>query len=281
MRLDISGIKRKLRKLQNTYIRLTYRRKCRLYGVGLGKTGTVSVARMFNRTVVTRHEPMKLKMVQALRDLRIGRIDRADLRALVLRRDKEHCADVNSGEVNGSFVDILLEEFPDALFLLTMRDPYSWLDSTFNWTMNFAPLQEGERRRPLHRKLLRGDLDTHQRKYPPEEQSLEAEGLATLDSMLAQWNQRNQAVLSTVPEHRLLIVKTRDITKRAYEIADFAGLPRSTIRLSRSHRNQAPKEHHILDGIDRKYLDMKIQEHCGSLMKQYFPEISSIDDVRF
>ena len=106
-------------------------------------------------------------------------------------------------------------------------------------------------------------------------------GVPTLNSMLAYWNQRNQAVISTVPEHRLLIVKTMDITKRAYEIADFAGLPRSTIRLSRSHQNQAPRKHHLLDEIDRRYLDMKIQEHCGSLMKQYFPEISSIDDVRF
>ena len=100
MRLDISGIKRKLRKLQNTHIRLTYRRKCRLYGVGLGKTGTTSVARMFNRTVVARHEPMKPKMRQAVLDIRQGRIDRADLRALVLRRDKEYCADINSAGIN-------------------------------------------------------------------------------------------------------------------------------------------------------------------------------------
>ena len=281
MKLDISGIKRKLRKLQNTYIRLTYRRKCRLYGVGLAKSGTTSVARMFNRTVVTRHEPMQREMAQALLDLRKGRIDRADLRALVLRRDKEYCADVNSDGINAYFVDILLEEFPDALFLLTMRDPYSWLDSAFNHQlMNLETLQEGKRRN-LYRELREYDLYPHQLKHPPEEQSLEAEGLPTLDSMLAHWNQRNQTVLSTVPEHRLLIVKTRDVTKRAYEIADFAGLPRSSIQLSRSHRNQASRKHHLLEGIDRKHLDMKVQEHCGSLMKQYFPEIGSVDDMRF
>ena len=266
MRLGIKG------KLKNTYIRLTYRRKCRFYVVGIGKSGTTSLAGMFNHTIIARHEPMQSEMVQALWDLRMGRIDRADLRALVLRRDKEYCADVNSAEVNGSFVDILLEEFPDALFLLTMRDPYSWMDSAFNHTMNLETLQE-RKRRALQRAL--------QRKHPPEEQSLEAEGLSTLDHRLAQWNQHNQTVLSIVPEHRLLIVRTRDITKRAYEIADFAGLTRSSIRLSRSHKNQAPRKHHLLDGIDRKYLDMKVQEHCGSLMKQYFPEIRSMDDVRF
>ena len=272
MRLDISGIKGKLRKLKNTYIHLTYRRKCRLYGVGLDKTGTTSVAGMFNRTVVTRHEPMQSEMQQAMLDLRKGRIGRADLRALVLRRDKEYCADVNSAGINARFVDILLEEFPDALFLLTMRDPYSWLDSFFNRKVNLVTLQE-RKRRYLNREL--------ELKHPPEEQSLKAEGMSTLDHRLAQWNQRNQTVLSTVPEHRLLIVKTRDITKRAYEIADFAGLPRSSIRLSRSYQNQASRKHHLLDRIDRKYLDMKVQEHCGSLMKQYFPEIGSMDDVRF
>ena len=277
MRLDISGIRG---KLQNTYIHLTYRRKCRLYGVGIGKSGTRSLAQMFNRTVVARHQPTQLKMVQALLDLHKGRIDRADLRALVLRRDKEYCADVNSAGINAYFVDILLEEFPDALFLLTMRDPYSWLDSAFNQIMNFIPLQEGKRW-SLHRELREYDLDPHQLKHPPEEQSLEAQGLPTLDSWLAQWGQHNQTVLSTVPEHRVLIVKTMDITKRAHEIADFVGLPRSSIQLSRSHQHKAPRKHHLLEGIDRKYLDMKVQEHCGSLMKQYFPEIGLMDDVRF
>ena len=280
MRLDISGIKRKLRKLQNTHIRLTYRRKCRLYGVGLDKTGTTSVAGMFNRTVVARHDPMKLKMQQAVLDLDKGRIDRADLRALVLRRDKEYCADINSAGINAYFVDILLEEFPDALFLLTMRDPYSWLDSILNWAISYIPLQK-RKRKTLHQRKQRALHRKPQRKHPPEEQSLEAEHLPTLDRLLARWNQCNQTVLSTVPEHRLLIVRTRNITKRAYEIADFAGLPRSSIRLSRSYQNQASRKYHLLDRIDRKHLDMKVQEHCGSLMKQYFPEISSMDDVRF
>ena len=258
MRLDISGIKE---KLKNTYIRLTYRRKCRLYVVGTGKSGTTSLAHMFNHTVVARHEPMQSEVVQALQDLHKGRIDRADLRALVLRRDKEYYADVNSAGLNATFVDILLEEFPDALFLLTMRDPYSWLDSLFNMIMNSTTLQE-RKRKALHREL--------QLKHPPEEQSLEAEGLPTLNISFARWNQRNQKVLSTVPEHRLLIVKTRDITKRAYEIADFAGLPRSSIQLSRSHQHKAPRKHHLLEGIDRKYLDMKVQEHCGSLHETVF-----------
>ena len=168
MRLDISGIRG---KLKNTYIRLTYRRKCRLYGVGLAKTGTTSVAGMFNRTIVTRHGNMQSEIRQAVWDLRKGRIDRADLRALVLRRDKEYCADVHSAGLNAYFVDILLEEFPDALFLLTMREPYSWMDSTFNWAMNLVTLQE-RKRRALHRELRECDLDPHQFKHPPEEQSL-------------------------------------------------------------------------------------------------------------
>ena len=278
MRIDDRGDL--LGRSLKVFIRLTYRRKCRLYLAGHGKSGTTSVAGLFNRTVVTRHEPMQSEMMQALIDIHKGRIDRADLRALVLKRDKEYCADVNSAGLNACFVDILLEEFPDALFLLTMRDPYSWMDSVLNQTMNLVTLQEGKRR-TLQRELRECDLDPHQLKHPPEEQSLEVEGLPTLDSLLAYWNKRNQTVLSTVPEHRLLIVRTRDITRRAYEIADFAGLPRSSIRLSRSHQHKAPRKHHLLDGIDRKYLDMKVQEHCGSLMKQYFPEIGSMDDVHF
>ena len=227
MRLDISGIKG---KLKNTYIRLTYRRKCRLYLAGYGKSGTTSITDLFNHRVVTRRSCMRKELLNALLDLNKGRIQKSDVRALILKRDREYYADVDTSPINSCFVDILLEEFPDALFLLTMRDPYSWMDSAFNLRVNASVGNTTI----LRHQLLGLSTNVNTSEHPPEERSLESMGVPTLNSMLAYWNQRNQAVISTVPEHRLLIVKTMDITKRAYEIAGFAGLPRSTIRLSRS-----------------------------------------------
>jgi hypothetical protein len=86
-------------------------------------------------------------------------------------------------------------------------------------------------------------------------------------------------ILSSVPKDRLMIVRTSEITKKAFEIADFAGLPRSSIQLEQSHSFKNPRKYNLLYEIDRAYLESKVQLHCGTLMKRYFPEIKSISDA--
>jgi hypothetical protein len=87
-------------------------------------------------------------------------------------------------------------------------------------------------------------------------------------------------VLSSVPKERLMVVKTNEITKKAHDIADFAGLPGRSIKLAQSHSFKNPKKYNVLREISETYLEAKIQEHCGELMMRFFPEIKSINDVR-
>ena len=62
------------------------------------------------------------------------------------------------------------------------------------------------------------------RDYAPEERVLSENQLANLDSYFSRWKSRNEEVLAKVPAPRLLIVRTDQITQKAFEIADFAGL---------------------------------------------------------
>ena len=104
--------------------------------------------------------------------------------------------------------------------------------------------------------------------------------LANLDSYFSRWKSRNEEVLTKVPPPRLMIVRTDQIAQRALEIADFAGLPRRTVRLDRTHAFQAPLNHQLIRKIDRPFLEEKVQHHCHPLMTRFFPEIKSLDDAR-
>jgi hypothetical protein len=120
----------------------------------------------------------------------------------------------------------------------------------------------------------------HLFQHVPEEQLLKENGLHTLDGYFSDWTLHNSEVLAKVPAERLLIVRTDQIRNRAFEIADFAGLPRRAVRLERTRQFQNPSKQELICKLDRDFLEAKVQMHCRPLMTRFFPEIKSLDDAR-
>jgi hypothetical protein len=267
--------KKLFRKIKNGILRsckqLTYRRKCRLYCVGAAKTGTHSIDSMFDRTVRSAHEPDRTEIIGKIIDILEGRINKSEIVSYIRERDARLCLDVDSSQLNFFLLDYLLEEFPASLYLLTIRDCYSWLDSFINDSLRRSTNEHWI-------KLRQYRFQANEFSHPPEEQPLKERGLYTLDGYLSYWASHNSRVLSSVPEDRLMVVKTNEITKRASEIADFAGLPRTSIKLEQSHSFRNPTKFNVLKEIQETYLEKKVEKHCGVLMKRFFPEITSIHD---
>ena len=116
--------------------------------------------------------------------------------------------------------------------------------------------------------------------HAPAEQVLKENGLYPLAGYLAHWAAHNEKVLATIPPERLLVVRTDQIRSRAFEIAEFAGLPRHTIRLDRTHEYRNPVQRQIITEIDRDFLEQKIEQHCRPLMRRFFPEIKTLADAK-
>lgn len=258
-------------RILNSRARLSYQRKCRLYCVGAAKTGTHSIDSMFDHTIRSAHEPDSDEVIGKILDLSRGQIQEAEVVSYIRKRDKRLCLDVDSSQLNFFLLDYLLEEFPKALYLLTMRDCYSWLDSFINDSLR---RNASERWTKFRDYRFRSNEFSH----PSEEHPLRERGLYTLDGYLSYWGRHNNKVLSSVPEDRLMIVKTNELTQKAHEIADFAGLPMTSIQLMHSHSFKNLTKYNVLREIKKSYLEAKIQEHCGALMKRYFPGIKSIND---
>ena len=250
-------------------------RRAHLYGMGIAKSGTSSVHRMFSRSVRTAHEPQILALIDKYFEWAGGRIGEPEMREWVRARDRKLALEVDSSWVNFMILGFLLCEFPEARFVLTIRDCYSWLNSTFNHSLRYRNVSAPQRARARDLVFNRGGFV-----HTPEEQILREGGFYTLDGYLSGWAAHNEQVLAQVPPDRLLVVRTDQIRQRAHEIADFAGLPRRTLRLHRTHEFQNPAKQDMIRQLDRDFLERKVEQHCRPLMTQFFPEIKSLDDAK-
>jgi hypothetical protein len=159
--------------------RLSYVRKSRLYCVGTAKSGTHSIAAMFDDTVRTGHEPDSEQIICKILDISRGHINEADLVSFIHSRDKRLCLDVDSSQLNFFLVDMLIKEFHDARFVLTFRNCYAWLDSFINHSLRKTDVK------PEWAKLRDVRFKAAELTHPPEEQILKEQGLYTIDGYLS------------------------------------------------------------------------------------------------
>lgn len=249
-------------------------RRARVYCVGTAKSGTHSIYAMFSRNVRAGHEKEALQFIDAFFRWHEGQMSDRKFLEWILARDREMALEIDSSWHHILILDFLAKEFPDARYVLTIRDCYSWLNSEFKRVLH-TPSQQSQRV-----KLRKFIYDGGNAAHSPEEQVLKEAGLFTVDNYLTRWAAHNNKVLATIPPERLLVVRTEQIRARALEIADFAGLPRYTVRLQRTHEYKNPVERAIIREIDPQFLERKVEQHCRPLMERFFPEIKSLAEAK-
>ena len=194
-----------------------------------------------------------------------GRMDDSEVVYYLLLRDRRLSLELDSSHLNIFLLHKLISLFPTAKFILTIRDPYSWLDSFINHQLTHSASSQWLALRDFR---FRPDLYVHQ----PEEMILKDHGLYTIDGYLSYWGWHNRKAIAVVPEEQLLIVRTDHITARIDEIASFTGVPKGRLQNEKAHSFKAQKKFGILDKVDRQFLKDKIAEHCGGLVARFFPE---------
>jgi len=249
-------------------------RRTQVFCVGTAKSGTHSIASMFSRNVRTGHEKEALESIDAFFRWHEGRMTEREYRDWLVARDGEMALEIDSSWFHGLIVDLLASEFPNARFVLTIRDCYSWLNSEFKRVLH-TPSQQPERVK-MRAFVYNGSAAT----YAPEEQVLKEIGLYPVDNYLVRWAAHNEKVLAVVPRERLLVVRTEQIRARAEEIADFAGLPRGTVQPEQAHAYRNPVQREIIRELDAEFLERKVERYCRPLMGRFFPEIGTLGDVK-
>jgi len=103
------------------------------YCIGMDKTGTVSMTIMFNdKGFRTMHEPENRFLINKILAFYNGKMKKDKLVAYIKQRDRRLSLEMEASHLNIYLLEILVNEFSNAKFILTMRDCYSWLDSQIN-----------------------------------------------------------------------------------------------------------------------------------------------------
>ncbi len=245
----------------------------RLYGIGPGKTGTNVLASMFSGLAAA-HEPEVAAVIEAVLGYEAGRIDWRTLRDVVADRDRRLGLAVDVSNVNIFLVDLLVEMAPDAAFVLTVRDPYSWLDSILNHYLRRPPTD-------VWRSFAEHRFAREHRSHPPKEGVLSEAGLFPLAGYLAYWRAHIDKAFSAVPADRLLVVRTDSIAAEGERIAAHAGFAAEHVDRSRIHEYRNPTKRPILQQIPHAHLVDQVRRHCEPLASRLFPEIRSPEDAGY
>jgi len=249
-------------------------RRTRLYCIGTPKSGTHSIAALFENSLRAYHEPDNLEVINKVLDLAEGRITPDEMHRYIRIRDRRRTIEVDSSHLNIFLLEALIEEFPDARFILTIRDCYTWLDSLINHSLKVPHIgKEWIRLRDLR---FRPKVFSH----APEERVLKEHGLYTLDGYLSYWSTHNEKVIAALPDDRLLVVRTDAISASTNAIATFAGLPKEVVSPEKSHAFRNPAKYHILRQIDADFIDQQVRFYCNPLMERFFPEIRCMRDAK-
>lgn len=242
-------------------------RRFHVYCVGTAKSGTHSIADLFRISYRAAHEVEAEELINTLLDTWKSPMNEETLIKHIRARDETLYLELDSSQLNYFLIDILIKEFPDTKFILTIRDCYSWLDSFINHQL--------ARPCPPNWLRMRDFRFKHSRfKYAEEEQILAQHGLYTLDGYLSYWAEHNREVLAKVPKSRLLMIRTHEISTEIERIAEFVGVLPETLNREKSHSFKAKEHFNILSSIDKYFLEEKINTHCKSLMDEVFPNFS-------
>jgi hypothetical protein len=251
-------------------------RRFHAYCVGAPKTGTMSIAGLFTDHYRVAHEPEPEPMVALIGRHRSGAATEKEIRSVLRARDRRLRLELESSNPTSYFVSDLVELFPDARFILTIRDCYSWTDSYIDHQLNL-PIEPGE---DAFWGTMRDAYLATGRAHEPGEEVLAERGTYPLAGFLGYWADHNRKVLDAVPPDRLLVIRTPEIGRHIDDIAAFLDVPADTLNHDRAHLHTAPRRHGILDRIDPELLERQVDSLCRDLMDRYFPDIRSLADLR-
>ncbi|MFA5495313.1 MAG: sulfotransferase [Porticoccaceae bacterium] len=230
-------------------------RRTRCFCLGAAKTGTTSFAAMFAACYRSAHEPQPEKLTVAIEKVITGIWRDGEVAAWLEARDRELNLEVEASHPLGYVARWLPELFPQARFVITLRDPLPWLKSRLNFHYHKSPPEWLRYRDLIWSRWHKG--------YNPEELVLEEMGLYSIDAYLAQYAEQYQLLFRDLPEERTLLLRTDELSESIDRIASFLGIDPRTI--TRQHQNAFTAEDSVIDFLPEDFVARRVDHHCGWL----------------
>jgi len=250
-------------------------RKFHAYCVGTAKSGTHSVAAIFDKHYRSAHEPDSEQLIYLKDQFDRGEIDIAQLLDFLKKRDTRNYLHMESSDFGGYFFQEFMKISPKAKFILPIRDCYSFIDSIINHQIN-NPVTDNSIWK-LGRDINYGNSKND---FSDEEKALTSyQGLYPIEGYINYWVERNKQVLNLVNGNQLLAFKTSEIKQKTPSICRFLKVKSESVNVQSSHSFKAPKKYNLLAQINSDYIEqLVVASGAKEIMKDFYPEILNIHD---
>lgn len=193
-----------------------------------------------------------------------GEVSDEQLRAFVRERDAAKPLELDSCGVHFGLVDILASEFPQAKFLLTLRDIYGWMNSCVGKLYGDFIGGWGSRA---------GMLVNCMECLPDGRFWLEdrSKQKICLEQLMKAWSGVTRYTIHVIPRERLLIVDTDALGASKNAIASFCGIAGDLLEPCHANPGVAAN---FLSCFDPDKLEALVQKHCSELMSERYPRVT-------
>lgn len=240
-------------------------RRFHAYAVGLPRSGTHSIGGLFSR-FAAQHEPLASVTLENILQWQGGQRSRSHQRAFLGLRDRWLGLELEASHFLVYCLPAIQELFPEARFIFTVRDPYSWLISEMSTNQEsggHATWRHYEEFRYLH--------------TLPWERQPNSSALFPLRSYLEYWRFHCEHVTQTVPGDRLLIVPTVRISDSIHDLSAFLDIDPAELTPSKSHLSRKAQNRKVtLTAAEQGDARALIEEICIPFIKTSLPQLADV-----
>ena len=247
-------------------------RATKAFCVGQAKSGTVSLCGLLATHHRAAHEPEREQTLDMILRESRGEVDANAFRAYLIERDQRLNLDYDISWANQFILSHLLGVFPNAKFIVLIRDAYTWVQSTVGHMLS--------REIPLD---VRSFLDWWFKpdRYPHSghDRVLEKHNLYSTAAFLNAWNQHVNVCTKVIPIERRLILRTHELNRSHRCLAEFLQIPIDSLAAGDVHLNRSTWSGKIDSLVKRSCLNEMVATICGENMARYFPEVTQMEQV--
>jgi hypothetical protein len=233
------------------------------YCLGAEKTGTTTIHHMFKRSFRSAHEPFYPQTIQLVLDFLENRLSKTKAAEILKERDETLNLEVESNHLLIYFSGILVDLFPEAKFMITIREPYNLLNSMLNWYLihNFNDTWN------LYRDYF---FEHNHDDFEPEEEILKKKNLYPLDAFLRKIADHYNHVAANIPKHRRVMIRTDRLNNSREILSSFFNIDKLSLEIAYANANSRKRK--ILDQLDENFVRRKIWKYCKQIITEHFPE---------
>jgi len=240
--------------------------------VGQAKSGTASLYGWLAKNYRAAHEPERQQLLEMIVQEAHGGVTADDMRAFLLERQHRLDLDYDIAWANQFIIEHLVEAFPQAGFIVLIRDCYTWLRSVLGHLIGREIPREV-------RNFLPWWFEPERYPHAPHERRLQELGLYSVAAYLNAWNLHIDRCMELIPEDRRLVLKTYELDRSHERLAEFLHIPLESLDVGSGYRNRSTTLLRLDFLVSPTYLDEMVGLMCKQNMARYFPEISSFVDA--